>query len=74
MVIHYDEEADALYITLGRQKPDGVVEVSDNVNLDSTADNKIVGIEILNASQRMNLKTIFSYELEIDKKVLKKIA
>lgn len=74
MRVHYDNEVDAVYIKLGTQKPDGVVEIADGVNLDTTADDKIVGIEILHASKRMNIKTILSYELELDKKLIKKIA
>lgn len=33
MRIHYDREADAVYIRLGNQKPDGVVEISEGINL-----------------------------------------
>lgn len=72
--VHYDAEVDAVYIKLGSQKPDGVVEISEGVNLDTTAENKIVGIEIINASQKMNINTILSYELELDKKLIKKSA
>ncbi|MBU2590436.1 MAG: DUF2283 domain-containing protein [Nitrospinae bacterium] len=67
MKVQYDTEADAIYIKLGNQKPDGVVEMSEGVNLDTTSDDKIVGIEILNASKKMNVKTILSYELALDK-------
>lgn len=74
MKIHYDDKVDALYIQLGNQKPDGVVEISEGVNMDTTSGNKIVGIEILHASEKMNIKTILSYELEIDKKLALKIA
>ena len=74
MRVHYDNEVDAIYIKLGNQRPDGVVEISEGVNLDTTADNKIVGIEILNASQKMNIKTILSYELELDNKLTQKTA
>ncbi|MBM4333622.1 MAG: DUF2283 domain-containing protein [Deltaproteobacteria bacterium] len=74
MRVHYDNEVDAIYIKLGNKKPDGVVEISEGVNLDTTSENKIVGIEILNASKKMNIKTILSYELEIDKKLLQKTA
>ncbi len=74
MKVHYDAEVDAIYIRLGNQKPDGVVEISEGVNLDTTSDNKIVGIEILNASKKLNIRTIFSYELELDQKVIQKIA
>jgi uncharacterized protein YuzE len=74
MRVYYDNEVDALYIRLGNQKPDGVVEISEGVNLDTTGENKIVGIEILNASKKMNIKTILSYELELDNKLIRKIA
>jgi uncharacterized protein YuzE len=72
MKVHYDNEVDAIYIKLGNQRPDGVVEISEGVNLDTTSENKIVGIEILHASKKMNIKTIFSYELELDNKLTQK--
>ncbi len=74
MKVLYDNVVDAMYIKLGNQKPDGVIEIAEGVNLDTTSEEKIVGIEILNASKRMNIKTILSYELEIDKKLLQKTA
>lgn len=74
MRVNYDGEVDAVYIKLGNQKPDGVVEISEGVNIDTTSGNKIVGIEILNASQKINIKTIFSYELDLDKKTKRKTA
>lgn len=74
MRVQYDNKIDAVYIKLGNQKPDGVVEISEGVNLDTTSENKIVGIEILNASKKMNIKTILSYELEIDNKLIQKSA
>ena len=74
MRVHYDVEVDALYFKLGNQKPDGVIEISEGVNVDTTSDNKIVGIEILDASKKMNLKTILTYELDLDKKWISKTA
>ncbi len=74
MRVHYDDEVDVLYIKLGNQKPDGVIEIAEGVNLDTTSANKIVGIEILNASKKMNLKTILSYELELDNQLIRKSA
>jgi len=74
MRVYYDNEVDAIYIKLGNQKPDGAVEIAEGVNVDTTAKNKIVGIEILNASKRMNINTILSYELELDKKLIQKTA
>ena len=72
--MHYDKEVDAVYIKLGSQKPDGVIEITEGVNLDTTSENKIVDIEILNASKKMNIKTLLSYELELDKGLMKKTA
>jgi len=74
MRVHYDDDVDAIYIKLGNQKPDGVVEISEGVNLDMTDKNKLVGIEILDASKKLNIETIFSYELELDKKLIRKTA
>ena len=74
MRVHYDTEVDAIYIKLGNQKPDGVVEIAEGVNLDTTSEDKIVGIEILNASKKMNIKTILSYQLELDEKLIRKTA
>jgi uncharacterized protein YuzE len=74
MNVHYDQEVDAVYIKLGTQKPDGVIKISEGVNLDTTSKNKILGIEILHASNKMNIKTILSYELEIDNHLLQKTA
>jgi len=74
MRVHYDNEVDAVYIKLGNQKPDGVIEISEGVNLDTTGDNKLVGIEILNASKKMNIKTILSYELALEDKLILKTA
>ena len=70
--MHYDEEVDALYLSLGDQKPDGVIEIAEGINVDTTTDGKLTGIEILKASQKINIDTILSYTLELDKNILKK--
>lgn len=70
MKVYYDDEIDALYIKLGDGSPDGVIEISEGVNLDTTYEDKIVGIEILNASKKMDLKTILSYTLEVEKDLI----
>ena len=75
MRVYYDKEVDAVYIKLGAKVPDGVIEISEGVNLDTTSDGKIVGIEILDASKKMSIKTILSYQLELDSQTLtRKIA
>ena len=70
MKVFYDDEVDALYLKLGEETPDGAIEISEGINIDTTADNKIVGIEILNASKKIDLRTILSYALEFEKNVI----
>ena len=71
MKVHYDEEIDALYLELGNEKPDGVIEISEGVNIDTTSEGKLTGIEILSASKKMDISTILSYTLELDKNIWK---
>jgi uncharacterized protein YuzE len=59
--VHYDDEVDALYLELGDESPGGVVEITEGVNLDTTSRGRIVGIEILDASKKIDLKTILVY-------------
>ncbi|MFQ5686781.1 MAG: DUF2283 domain-containing protein [Candidatus Scalindua sp.] len=73
MKVYYDKEVDALYIKLSNKAAEGVIEISEGVNLDTTSEDKIVGIEILDASKKMDIKTILSYTLELDKKLLKTV-
>ena len=51
MKIYYDNTVDVAYIELSKKKPDGVVEISDYVNLDTTKEGEITGIELPNASK-----------------------
>jgi uncharacterized protein YuzE len=70
MKVYYDDEVDALYLKLGDETPDGVIEISDGVNIDTTSENKLVGIEILNASKKIDLKTMLSYSFEFEKELV----
>lgn len=70
MKVYYDSEIDALYLKLGDESPEGVIEISEGINLDTTSEDKIVGIEILDASKKIDLKTILSYTLEFDKDLI----
>ncbi|RJP37537.1 MAG: DUF2283 domain-containing protein [Desulfobacteraceae bacterium] len=74
MRVYYDSRVDAVYIQLGNQDPDGVIEISEGVNLDTTSENQIIGIEILNASKKMDINTILSYQIELDRELISKIA
>ena len=74
MKVFYDNQVDALYIMLGEEKPEGVSELAEGVNLDITQNGKLVGIEIIDASKKINIETILSYSLELDKDLLNKSA
>lgn len=70
MKVYYDDEVDALYLKMGDEIPEGVIEISEGVNLDTTSEDKIVGIEILDASKKIDLKTMLSYTLEFEKDLI----
>uniref|UniRef100_A0A7V4AN55 DUF2283 domain-containing protein n=1 Tax=Thermus tengchongensis TaxID=1214928 RepID=A0A7V4AN55_9DEIN len=53
MRISYDPEADALYIAFGEGAAT-VEEVAEGIALDWDAQGKLLGIEILDASQRLS--------------------
>jgi uncharacterized protein YuzE len=64
MKIYYDEEVDAAYIEISTEHPHGVVEAEDGINLDMTDDNRLVGIEILDASKKFPIESLFRFEVE----------
>lgn len=64
MRVSYDKETDSGYIRLSDKKPTGVIEISEGVNVDTTENNEIVGIELLNASAKFPIETLFKYELD----------
>lgn len=64
MKIYYDEKVDTAYIELSKKKPDGVVEISDYINIDTTKDGEITGIELHDASKKIPIKTLFNYEID----------
>jgi len=70
MKVYYDDEVDALYLKLGDETPDGAIELSEGVNLDTTSENKIVGIEILDASKRIDMRSLLTYSFQVEKKIL----
>jgi uncharacterized protein YuzE len=75
MKVYYDNEVDALYLKLSDEIPEGVIEMSEGVNLDTTSEGKLVGIEIIKAASKMDIETILSYTLELNSDLLtKKVA
>jgi uncharacterized protein YuzE len=68
MNISYNEGSDLLYIRLDEKKQDVVNKrVSESVVLDIGEGERIVGIEILNASQRVNLENLLPVKYEVSK-------
>jgi uncharacterized protein YuzE len=65
MKITYHEKTDLLYISL-EDSPDQVVNkrVDADVVLDLAEDNRIVGIEILDASKRIRLEKLLPLEYQ----------
>ena len=68
MTIHYNSETDLLYLRLDPSQQD--VEnrrITDEIVLDIGIDNKIVGIEILDASLNVALHDLLPLHYEIKK-------
>jgi len=60
MKIYYDDKYDLLYIRFSRQEKEKVqnIEIFDGVVLDVGENGKIVGIEILDASEKIALEEL----------------
>lgn len=71
MKVQYDSAVDALYLELGTRQPYGVVEVAEGVNLDTTDDGQIVGIEILDASLKIDIDSLLTYTLDLDRGLMR---
>ncbi len=68
MNISYSDSSDLLYIRLDERKQDVINKrVSESVVLDIAEGGKIVGIEILNASQHVNLENLLPVKYEVSK-------
>ena len=66
MKITYDKEVDAVYIQLSVGQPEGVIEVADGINIDVSSDGRIMGIELLNATEKVSLESLLSYEISAE--------
>ena len=68
MTIQYDSETDLLYIRLD-QKGHQVINkrVTDDIVLDLGIDDKIIGIEILDASKKVQLNELLPIQFRIGK-------
>ena len=65
MQIHYDSQTDLLYIQLEPEAGEVTNKrVTEDVVFDIGKDNKIVGIEIMEASKNINLQKLMPIEFE----------
>lgn len=53
MEVKYDTKIDALYITLSEGKYDVTKKITDSILIDLSRDGKVMGIEILDASENI---------------------
>lgn len=59
MEIHYNSKTDLLYLRLDDRKQEVLNRrISDDIVIDIGEDNRIVGIEILDASKNLNLERL----------------
>jgi len=66
MKVTYDREVDAVYLELLKLKPEGVIEVGEGINIDVTSDGRIVGIELLDAMEKVSVDSFLNYEIEAE--------
>jgi len=62
MKVRYDDEVDAAYIQLSTKRPVGAVEIKEGVVLHVGKKDEIVGIEILNASEHISLRSLHTLQ------------
>ncbi len=65
MRVHFDEEADAVYWRLDDSAIVESEEVQPGVILDYNEDNQVVGVEILNVTQRVPLASLKQMRFEV---------
>lgn len=64
MRIEYDKEVDALYILLRDAKPVDTKDVEEGVTIDVDENGHIIGIEILDAADRLGMESLVNVSIE----------
>jgi uncharacterized protein YuzE len=62
--IEYDKAVDALYIRLRNVKPSDSKDIEEGVTVDLDKQGHIVGIEILDASEKLGLESLLNVSIE----------
>jgi len=64
MRIHFSQDADALYIRLKEDTIQNTDEISDDIIFDFNSNGDVIGIEILSASKKTDLKQLIIQEFD----------
>jgi uncharacterized protein YuzE len=64
MKIEYDREVDALYVRLQEKFVAKTTEIDEGINIDFDEGGKLIGLEILDATERYSLSDIFNISTE----------
>ncbi|MBI4319961.1 MAG: DUF2283 domain-containing protein [Chloroflexi bacterium] len=64
MKITYDPEVDALYIELRKAKPASSIDLEDGVTADLDRDGHVIGLEVLDASERLGADPLATLAIE----------
>ena len=64
MRIEYDNEADALYILLKEARPVDARDVGTGVTADFDEQGHIVGLEVLDAAEKLGLESILTVTID----------
>jgi uncharacterized protein YuzE len=64
MKIEYSKDVDALYIRLREVQIEDSMDIEEGVTVDLDEKGHIVGIEILDASEKMNLTDLVNVSIE----------
>ncbi len=64
MKLEYDREVDALYIRIQEKEVTRTEEIEDGLNLDFDDQDRLIGIEILNATEKYRPQDLFTVSSE----------
>ena len=64
MKIEYDREVDALYVRLQEKYVARTIEIEEGLNLDLDEDGKLIGLEVLDATEKYSSADIFNVATE----------
>lgn len=64
MKIEYDKEVDAIYIRIQEKTVARTLEIEEGVNIDFDSQGKVIGLEIIGATDKYSLEDIFNVATE----------